>query len=103
MKRNRQRRKSAKEPTQSIHYNIVELALCHVAELIGLAQDIANNMHSGMAHPELIFHVSGRLATLMYCAKRELDEAREKLPCLAQGPQGCTRSTSILCRPPDGP
>ncbi len=56
--------------------NSVELALCHLAELIGLAQDIASNMHSGMAYPEAILHVSGSLVTLMHCAKRELEEAR---------------------------
>lgn len=83
MKRNKRTPKPKKMPSQSksIHEvigqkNIVELALCHVAELIGLAQDMANNMHSGMAHPEIILHVSGRLATLMHCAKHELDKAR---------------------------
>jgi hypothetical protein len=83
MKRNKRTPKPKKMSAQSKTNhdvmglkNIVELALCHVAELIGLAQDIANNMHSSMAHPEVILHVSGRLATLMHCAIRELEEAR---------------------------
>lgn len=58
--------------------NIAEIALCHLSELIGLAQDIVNNMHSGMAQPEAIAHISGRLGTLMHCAQRELEDARQE-------------------------
>jgi hypothetical protein len=63
----------------TIQKNIVELALCHVVELIDLTQEIASDMHVGMTHPEVISHISGRLITLMYCAKRELEEAQRAI------------------------
>lgn len=84
MKRNKRTHnpKKISMPSKSIddalgQKNTLELALCHVAELIGLAQDIANDMHSAMANPEIIFHVSGRIATLMHCAKQELEKAQQ--------------------------
>lgn len=62
--------------------NIAELALCHVAELIDLAQDIACNMHSGVTCLDVTLHASGRIATLTHCAKRELEEARLTIAAL---------------------
>ena len=56
--------------------NIVELALCHVDELIGLAQDIASNMRNDRSHSDVGFHVSGRIIPLMHCVRRELDDVR---------------------------
>lgn len=83
MKSNNPTRARARKPLQAHakhglieQKNIIELALCHVAELIGLAQEIACNMHSGMS-PEAVLQVSGRLATLMHCAKKELDDAKQ--------------------------
>ena len=64
--------------------NAIEMALCHVSELIGLAHEIACEMHGGMACAAAILHVSGRLATLMHSAAKEVEEAQQAARALSR-------------------
>ena len=57
--------------------NTIEMALCHIAELIGMAHEIACEMHGGMARSDAVQHISGRLATLMHSAAREVEGAQQ--------------------------
>ena len=56
--------------------DILDLALCHLSDLIGLAHEIACDMHGQVSQQEAL-QVSGRLATLMHCAAREIVVAQK--------------------------
>lgn len=64
--------------------NALELALSHLGELIGMTHEIACDMHGGLNREDAILHISGRLATLMYCAARELKEAQQAVQRLSK-------------------
>lgn len=52
--------------------------LVHVDALLGLARDIACDLHEGESEPDLMV-AGGRLMTVLYCMARELRDAQEAL------------------------
>ena len=83
-KRTRKLAKAPLPPDPMDQKNDIELPLCHVAELIDLAQEIACNLHSGTCQSEIGLQISGRIGTLLHCAQRELEMARHKATRLNQ-------------------
>lgn len=63
--------------------NAIEMALCHISELIGMAHEIACDMPACMNRGDAVLHISGRLATLMHSAAREVEAAEQTLKALA--------------------
>ena len=57
--------------------NAIASTLCHIGELIDVAHEIACDMHGGMNSAAAILQVSGRLATLMHSATREVNDAQQ--------------------------
>lgn len=69
-------RRAAFSPHEQQQINTIELSLCHIGELINMAQEIASEMHGSPVAAEAIPKISGRLSTLMHSASREVREAR---------------------------
>lgn len=61
----------------------IESSLTHLTELISLAHELACEMPIAPNRTEAALHLSGRLATLMHSAGRELEDAQQAITKLS--------------------
>jgi hypothetical protein len=62
----------------------IESSLTHLTELISLAHELACEMPVAPNRIEAALHLSGRLATLMHSAGRELEDAQQAITRLSK-------------------